>query len=57
MLYGRSDKRGYMLLDVTPKQTVTHFMGLDDVGDAKSAVAELASFRVDEGVAQALRIS
>lgn len=57
MLYGRSDKRGYMLLEVTPKRTVTHFMGLDDVRDAKSAVAKLASFQVNEGVAQALRIS
>ncbi len=57
MLYGRSDKRGYMLLEVTPKGTVTHFMGLDDVREAKSPVAKLASFRVDEGFAQAVRIS
>ncbi|MEW6761736.1 MAG: alkaline phosphatase D family protein [Pseudomonadota bacterium] len=55
MLYGRSDRRGYMLLEMTPKQTVTHFMGLMDVRDAKSPVAKLASFRVDEGWAQAVR--
>ena len=57
MLYGRSDKRGFMLLEVTPKATVTHFMGLDDVRDAKSGVAELAAFRVVDGVAGAQRIS
>jgi alkaline phosphatase D len=28
--YGRSDKRGYMLLEVTPKETRTRFMGLDE---------------------------
>jgi alkaline phosphatase D len=57
MLYGRSDKRGYMLLEITPKQTVTHFMGLDDVRDAKSAIAELAAFRVADGVAGAEQTS
>lgn len=57
MLYGRSDRRGYMLLELTPKQTVTHFMGLDDVRDAKSPIARLASFRVDDGFAGALRMS
>lgn len=56
MLYGRSDKRGYMLLEVTPKHTVAHFMGLDDVRDAKSAIAELAAFRVADGVAGAERV-
>jgi alkaline phosphatase D len=57
MLYGRSDKRGYMLLEVTPKETVAHFMGLDDVRNAKSAVAEVAAFRVGDGVAGAERLS
>ncbi len=56
MSYGRSDKRGYMLLEVTPKQTVTHFMGLEDVRDAKSGVSELAAFRVAAGVAGAERV-
>jgi len=45
-----------MLLEVTPKQTLTHFMGLDDVRDAKSKVAELEAFRVVEGVAGAERM-
>ncbi len=56
MLYGRSDKRGYLLLEITPKQAVARCMGLDDVHDAKSAIAQLAAFRVDDGMAGALRL-
>jgi alkaline phosphatase D len=47
--YGRSDKRGYMWLEVTPEGTTTRFMGLDDVRDPKSRVAELAVFNVLDG--------
>lgn len=47
--YGRSDKRGYMMLEVTPTTTDARFMGLDDVRDAQSGVAALAAFRVDDG--------
>ncbi|UVW28531.1 alkaline phosphatase [Massilia sp. H6] len=57
MLYGRSDKRGFMLLEVTPKATVTRFLGLDDVRDAQSGVDELAVFRVADGVVGAQRIA
>lgn len=57
MLYGRSDKRGYMLMEVGAKETVTRFMGLDDVRNAKSGVAEVASFRVADGVAGAERVA
>ena len=53
--YGRSDKRGYMLMDITPTKTQTIFMGLDDVRDAKTNVAKLASFVVDDGKAGAKR--
>jgi len=49
--YGRSDKRGFMLLEVTPARTTTLFQGLDDVRDPDSKLATLASFRVDDGVA------
>ena len=51
MLYGRSDKRGYMLLELTPKQTVTRFMGLEDVRAPGSKIATLASFSVSNGKA------
>jgi len=47
--YGRSDRRGYMLLEVTPKETRTRFMGLDEVRDAGTAQRELAGFRVVDG--------
>jgi alkaline phosphatase D len=51
MKYGRSDKRGYMLMEVTPKETRTRFMGLDEVRDPKTAQRELAAFRVRDGKA------
>jgi alkaline phosphatase D len=47
--YGRSDKRGYMLLEVTPKETRTRFMGLDEVRDPRTVQRELAAFRVEDG--------
>ena len=53
--YGRSDKRGYMLMTITPARTTTIFMGLDDVRDANSGIAALASFVVDDGKAGAKR--
>jgi alkaline phosphatase D len=49
--YGRSDKRGYMLMEVTPTETRTRFMGLDEVRDPDTAQRELAAFRVEDGVA------
>jgi alkaline phosphatase D len=49
--YGRSDKRGYMLLELTPKETRTRFMGLEEVRDPKTAQRELAAFRVVDGKA------
>jgi len=47
--YGRSDKRGFMLMEVTSERTVTTFMGLDEVRDPKSGIATLAKFHVDDG--------
>jgi len=55
--YGRSDKRGYMLMEVTPAGTKAHFMGLDDVRDPKSKVAALASFNVADGRPGVERVS
>jgi len=49
--YGRSDKRGYMFLEITPKETRTRFMGLDEVHDPHTAQRELAAFRVADGKA------
>lgn len=55
--YGRSDKRGFMLLEVTPSQTTTVFQGLDDVHDRQSGLATLASFTVRDGRPGLLRAS
>jgi alkaline phosphatase D len=49
IIYGRSDKRGFMLMEVTPDRTVTHFVGLGDVHDAGTRTEKLASFIVDAG--------
>lgn len=47
--YGRSDKRGFMMMEVTPAKTTTHFVGLDNVHDAGSKAQKLASFVVTAG--------
>jgi alkaline phosphatase D len=47
--YGRSDKRGFMLMEVTPAKTTTNFVALDDVRDARSGIATVASFVVNAG--------
>jgi alkaline phosphatase D len=47
--YGRSDKRGYMLFEVTPSATRARFMGVDDVRDPHTIERELAAFRVENG--------
>ena len=53
--YGRSDKRGFMLMELTPARTTTTFMGLDDVRDPRSGAAVLAKFHVADGKAGAKR--
>jgi alkaline phosphatase D len=47
--YGRSDRRGWMLLELTPRETRTRFLGLDEVRDANSGQRVLAQFRVADG--------
>lgn len=47
--YGRSDRRGFMMMEVTPAQTVVRFQGLDDVHRADSGVSTLARFVVENG--------
>ena len=49
--YGKSDQRGFMLLDVTPESTTAHFQALADVQDAGSGIATAASFVVRSGQA------
>ncbi|QYF95478.1 alkaline phosphatase D family protein [Massilia sp. PAMC28688] len=47
--YGRSDKRGFMLMEITPSVTNTFFMGLDDVRDPATGMSRLATFSVANG--------
>jgi alkaline phosphatase D len=47
--FGRSDKRGFMLLEVQPARTTVLFQALDEVRDRNSGVATLARFQVDSG--------
>jgi len=47
--FGRSDKRGYILMEITPRETRTRFMGLDEVRDPKTIQRELATFSVKDG--------
>ena len=49
--YGRSDKRGYMWMEITPEKTTTLFQGLENVRDSTSAIATLARFTVQDGKA------
>ncbi|MFZ6682111.1 alkaline phosphatase D family protein [Undibacterium sp. Tian12W] len=47
--YGRSEKRGFMLLDLSPTRIQTHFLALDDVAKADSGISTLRSFVVEDG--------
>jgi alkaline phosphatase D len=48
--YGRGDKRGYAMMELSPKTCAVQFQALDDVRDANSAIGKLASFVVEDGV-------
>lgn len=47
--YGRSDQRGYMLMEISEDKMLTHFVGLDDVSKADSGIHVLKSFIVEDG--------
>lgn len=49
--FGRSDRRGFMLLDISKQQTLSHFQVVDDVMRADSGMQNLRSFAVQAGVA------
>jgi len=54
--FGRSDRRGYTLMEVTPRRTVALFQALDDVQDAGTGITTLASFAVEDGRAGVVRV-
>lgn len=47
--YGRSDRRGYVAMEITSKTTTVRFQGLDDVRHAESGISTLAGFTVESG--------
>lgn len=55
--YGRSDRRGYVTMNLTPPNTIVKFQGLDDAQDAESGISTLASFIVENGKPGAVSMS
>jgi len=49
ILYGRSDRRGYMLLELTPQAVQARFMALDEVREPGTKQSMLAAFAVEDG--------
>ncbi|HZW13868.1 MAG TPA: alkaline phosphatase D family protein [Noviherbaspirillum sp.] len=47
--YGRSDHRGYVMVELTSARMSVHFKALHDVRSTDSAISTLASFAVDGG--------
>lgn len=47
--YGRSDRRGFVMMEVTPSRTIARFQALDDVMRADSGLSTVASFVVEDG--------
>ena len=47
--FGRSDKRGFMLLEFSQTKLMTYFIALNDVSKADSGITKLASFVVEDG--------
>jgi alkaline phosphatase D len=47
--YGRSDRRGFVMMEVTPDKTIAHFQGLDDAAKADSGLSTIARFVVENG--------
>jgi alkaline phosphatase D len=47
--FGRSDRRGFMLLDITAERSTVLFQGLENVREKDSGIETLASFEVAGG--------
>ncbi|RZI39881.1 alkaline phosphatase [Herbaspirillum sp. HC18] len=47
--FGRSDRRGYVMMEVTPARTTARFQALDEVKRADTGVFTLAGFVVEDG--------
>ena len=47
--YGRSDRRGFVLMELTPQTCTVLFQALDNVRDAASGIGTVAAFTVPNG--------
>jgi alkaline phosphatase D len=47
--YGRSDRRGYAMVELSPAKMQVQFIGLNNVSRAESPASTLASFVVEDG--------
>jgi alkaline phosphatase D len=47
--FGRSDRRGFVMMEITPQRSVAHFQALNDVHDVNSGMTTLARFVVEDG--------
>ncbi|TFW26252.1 alkaline phosphatase [Massilia arenosa] len=47
--FGRSDKRGFTLMELTPQSSRATFLGLDDVQRADSGIAAVGAYVVESG--------
>jgi alkaline phosphatase D len=47
--YGRSDRRGFVMMDLRPQSGAVLFQALDDVRDAGSGVSTVAAFTLPDG--------
>ncbi|WP_414691456.1 alkaline phosphatase D family protein [Noviherbaspirillum sp.] len=47
--FGRSDRRGYVMMEVTPSRTTAHFRALDNVWRSDSGASTIATFLVEDG--------
>ena len=54
--FGRSDKRGWMLIEISEKKMLTHFVALDDVMKVDSGATTLQSFIVEDGKAGVVKL-
>lgn len=47
--FGRSDRRGYAMVELKPKRMTVRFQGLDDVRHADTGASTIAEFIVEDG--------
>ena len=53
--FGRSDRRGFVMMEVMPAATQVRFQALEEVSKADSGLSTIARFVVEDGVAGVVR--